>query len=255
MTITREEGVTSLWRGLTPTLVMALPNISIYFTAYDTIKFHLVEQLEPGMELYIPLVAGAVARCFSTTVTAPLELMRTYVQAQVPSNSPTGGQQTRTMMSFMRASFRAGGFSNLFVGLGPSLIRDVPFSALYWFIYESMRAYINTTDVGVRATGTINGNFTIPFLCGATSGTVAAIATTPIDVVKTRAQAFLNLSEGPPMLNQPPPMSSMKMLQTIWRQEGMAGLTMGMGPRVAKVAPACAIMIGSFEMVKSVLRE
>ena len=36
-------------------------------------------------------------------------------------------------------------------------------------------------------------------------------------------------------------------------KEGMAGLFKGMTPRIAKVAPACGVMIASFEVVGRVL--
>jgi solute carrier family 25 protein 39/40 len=38
------------------------------------------------------------------------------------------------------------------------------------------------------------------------------------------------------------------MLKEIGQQEGTRGLWRGMVPRVAKVAPACGIMIGAYEI-------
>ena len=40
-------------------------------------------------------------------------------------------------------------------------------------------------------------------------------------------------------------------LLDIWTAEGYKGLTRGMTARMAKVAPACAIMISSYEFGKS----
>ena len=42
-------------------------------------------------------------------------------------------------------------------------------------------------------------------------------------------------------------------LVRIARQEGVAGLFAGVTARVAKVAPSCAIMIGTYEIVKRAL--
>ena len=36
--IARKDGFPSLWRGLAPTLLSALPATMIYFSAYDQIK-------------------------------------------------------------------------------------------------------------------------------------------------------------------------------------------------------------------------
>jgi solute carrier family 25 protein 39/40 len=44
--------------------------------------------------------------------------------------------------------------------------------------------------------------------------------------------------------------STFQVLKEIYGEEGWKGLTRGIIPRVAKVAPACAIMISSYEIGK-----
>lgn len=46
-------------------------------------------------------------------------------------------------------------------------------------------------------------------------------------------------------------MSSVQALVNLYRSLGIKGLYSGVIPRLAKVAPACAIMIASFEYGKS----
>ncbi len=51
-------------------------------------------------------------------------------------------------------------------------------------------------------------------------------------------------------------LKSLKMWEiakNIVKEEGLKGLTKGMVPRVAKVAPSCAIMISSYEFCKTLL--
>ena len=62
---------------------MAIPSTSIYFSAYDELKAGLERNNAPGSFLhdYSPLVAGGLARSVAASVTSPLELVRTKMQA------------------------------------------------------------------------------------------------------------------------------------------------------------------------------
>ena len=69
---------------------------------------------------------------------------------------------------------------------------------------------------------------------------IAAFLTHPFDVVKTRRQTEAASSASS--------RGTLRMLVELGRGEGTAGLWRGMVPRVAKVAPACGIMIGAYEI-------
>jgi solute carrier family 25 protein 39/40 len=68
---------------------------------------------------------------------------------------------------------------------------------------------------------------------------VASFLTHPFDVIKTRRQ-----TEGPSAENR----STLTILKRIAETEGTRGLWRGLVPRIAKVAPACGIMIGAYEI-------
>ena len=70
----------------------------------------------------------------------------------------------------------------------------------------------------------------------------AAVVTAPLDVLKTRRQALIM------SLSQPDKISSMALLTRIVRTEGPSALFAGNIPRIAKIAPACGIMIACFEV-------
>jgi solute carrier family 25 protein 39/40 len=46
-----------------------------------------------------------------------------------------------------------------------------------------------------------------------------------------------------------------RFLYHIWKEEGARGLFRGWAPRMLKVAPACAIMISSYEVGKKMARK
>ncbi|NWT73929.1 S2539 protein, partial [Prunella himalayana] len=233
--ITRNEGVRSLWSGLPPTLVMAVPATVIYFTTYDQLRDYLHARVG-SWNHYIPLLAGALARLGAVTVISPLELIRTKMQSQQLSY--------RQLRVCIRSAVAQDGWLSLWRGWGPTVLRDVPFSALYWFNYELVRTWL------CRQSWLDGATFMVSFTSGAISGTVAAVLTLPFDVVKTQRQIELGDSEVHPVTASKPS-STWLLMQRIRAESGTRGLFAGFLPRVIKVAPACAIMISTYEFGKS----
>jgi solute carrier family 25 protein 39/40 len=230
----RAEGARGLWKGVGTTLLIAVPSSTAYILTYD----YLLNDVLPPLissQAAVPLVAGVVARSVITSIASPLELVRTNLQS-TPS-SPDKPHTLRSVLTSFRNLVRNKGFLSLWRGLGPSLWRDVPFSGFYWASYETWkRAFAKNGHEGAW----------VAFVSGAVSGTSAALITSPFDVLKTRRQALLmssnhRISRTIPLLLQ------------IIRTEGSSALFAGIVPRIAKIAPACGIMISSFEGIGSFL--
>ncbi|XP_075443565.1 mitochondrial glutathione transporter SLC25A40 [Ascaphus truei] len=232
--IIRIEGVRSLWSGLPPTLVMAVPATAIYFTCYDQLRDILMHRMGDNAAS-ASLLAGATARLGSATLISPLELIRTKMQYRALSYKELSSLVAKD------------GWLSLWRGWGPTVLRDVPFSAMYWYNYELGRKWL------CQRSNTLKPTFTISFIAGAVSGAIASIATLPFDVVKTRRQIEVGELD---MLNNAPKRSTStwKVMNTIMAESGFRGLFAGLIPRLIKVAPACAIMISTYEYGKSFFR-
>ncbi|XP_042328948.1 solute carrier family 25 member 39 isoform X2 [Sceloporus undulatus] len=233
--IIRYEGIRSLWSGLPPTLVMAVPATVIYFTSYDQLRDFLRAKLD-SQGRYIPLVAGAVARLGAVTVISPLELIRTKMQSRQLSY--------HELRVCIQSAVAQDGWLSLWRGWGPTVLRDVPFSALYWYNYELVKDWLYSQFHLDKAT------LMVSFVAGAISGTVAAILTLPFDVVKTQRQIELGDMETL-QVSTPKSSSTWLLMQKIRAECGTRGLFAGFLPRVIKVAPACAIMISTYEFGKT----
>ncbi|XP_061633416.1 probable mitochondrial glutathione transporter SLC25A40 isoform X1 [Phyllopteryx taeniolatus] len=236
--IVRNEGVRSLWSGLPPTLVMAVPATVIYFTSYDQLRARLRVTMGEH-EQFAPMVSGAVARVGAASVISPIELLRTKLQSEKLSY--------RQLRTCVRTAVEVDGWVSLWRGLGPTLLRDVPFSAMYWYNYERGKMWL------CQRYGTREPTFAMTFVSGATSGTIASIITLPFDVVKTRRQ--VELGELQAMNLSHKASSTVSVMKKIVTQHGIKGLFAGFLPRVSKVAPACAIMISSYELGKKFFRK
>ncbi|KAJ8607240.1 hypothetical protein MRB53_040426 [Persea americana] len=136
--ISRNEGMTSLWRGLSPTLFMAIPSTVIYFVGYEQLRSTVNND--------------AAWRRFYAVVLLERPLRRRH------ERDTNNGPNSRV--------------EDIVARLDLTLWRDVPFSAVYWLGYE--RTKRTMIDVGVASpflqsflAGGISGTFaafiTTPF--------------------------------------------------------------------------------------------
>ncbi|ORZ23166.1 mitochondrial carrier domain-containing protein [Absidia repens] len=228
--IVRKEGPFALWRGLSPGLVMAIPSTSIYYVGYDYIRDHTKVRFQgTAMDTYAPLWIGGLARSATAAVVSPMELFRTRLQS---AEGATGG--FKDALNGIQTMIRSEGILSLWRGLVPTMLRDVPFSAIYWMMYEEFKRQLHT-----HGQQTHLQQFQHSFFAGATSGTVAAVVTTPFDVVKTRRQVSSNNEKH-----------LVRLIRNIMVNEGIKGFFRGVVPRVMKVSVASGIMISSYEVGK-----
>jgi solute carrier family 25 protein 39/40 len=256
-----EEGINGIYAGLRPTLVMAVPNTVLYFSAYEEIVWRLRKEAPDPSTVWIPLVAGGSARFLASSFTAPFELIRTR-QASAIGRS----QESIGLIHELRIIMQQEGFRGLYRGLAPTLWRDVPFSAVYWLCIEHFREMwkkrAEVPPTTLQQTGEA-------FVNGAVAGMIAACFTTPMDVVKTRQQGIAATTESVPQhrcnhngaeaYKTPKPnvphrdAGTFTFMRYIAKTEGLAGLWRGNQSRMIKVAPSCAIMISSYELGKRLL--
>lgn len=243
--ISRAEGVGSLWSGLSPTLVLAVPTTVLYFVSYEQLRvrlkdFHMQHTNKTAdnyqMPLWIPLISGMSARVFAVTVVNPLELIRTKMQSEKMSYREVGKAFSKMIRQY--------GFMGLFKGLPPTIMRDTPFSSIYWTSYETFKKYKNLTQPDLYQS----------FVGGALSGCIAAAITCPFDVIKTHQQIEFGekfiYPNGGSNGTKKQQTSMYQTMKNIIKASGMKGFFAGLTPRLFKVAPACAIMISSYEYGK-----
>jgi len=231
--IAKTEGIPSLWSGLSPTLVLAIPTTMIYFTTYEQLKGVLHNKYESfhgsSSESVISLSSGGIARVWAVTLVSPLELIRTKMQSQKMAFFQ--------VKSCIRDLVKTRGIQGLWSGYTATLLRDVPFSALYWPLYEKTKSMFG------------QDTFSVNFMSGALAGTVASTVTLPFDVLKTTKQIelgekdIMGVKKGFSRTNN-------QIFRDILKEQGVKGLFAGLIPRILKVAPACAIMISSYEFFK-----
>lgn len=189
------------------------------------------------MPMIIPMIAGCTARCFAVTVVNPLELIRTKMQSERMSYSEVG-------IAF-RKMINQYGMRGLFKGLFPTIMRDAPFSSIYWTSYESFKRFNGITQPELLES----------FIGGGLSGCAAAFITCPFDVIKTHQQIefgekFLYSGNGNGINKKKKMTGTFQTMRNIFRSNGIFGFYAGLTPRLFKVITACAVMISTYEFGK-----
>ncbi|KAJ9164263.1 hypothetical protein P3X46_023864 [Hevea brasiliensis] len=252
--IIRQEGIARLWRGTNAGLALAVPTVGIYLPCYDVFRSWMEDftsQNIPGATPYVPLVAGSLARSLACATCYPIELARTRMQAFKAAHigKPPGVWKTLLeVLSHVRSTSNVqnnlGGYRVLWTGMGAQLARDVPFSAICWSTLEPIRRkLLSLVGEESNAASVLGANFSAGFV----AGSLAAAATCPLDVAKTRRQ----IEKDPIRALR---MTTRQVLSDVWRDGGMKALFTGVGPRVARAGPSVGIVVSFYEVVKYVLQ-
>jgi len=233
--IVQTEGLTSLWSGLPTALVMAIPATVIYYTTYDQLRNKLFIKLENTKYVaFVPAISGSSARICAVSVISPLDIITTKLQSK-RMNYGDIGKAVKDLVEY-------GGYFSLWRGFIPSIMRDVPFSVIYWTNYEYLKYNFGSDEP----------SFVFSFSAGAISGSIAAFFTVPFDVVKTHRQIEIGEREIYTETSGQQ-FKTCATLKKIYQQNPFALFT-GIVPRIIKVAPGCAIMISTYECGKSFFR-
>uniref|UniRef100_A0A8C2ATB3 Mitochondrial glutamate carrier 1 n=1 Tax=Cyprinus carpio TaxID=7962 RepID=A0A8C2ATB3_CYPCA len=254
----RSEGYFGMYRGAAVNLTLVTPEKAIKLAANDFFRFHLSKD---GVLVLVfigsEVSSNLVCVVLQVIVTTPMEMLKIQLQdagriaAQrklMPQAVTPGGPvevKSPTAMQLTRQLLKEKGIAGLYKGLGATLLRDVPFSIIYFPLFA------NLNDLGKRG---VDGPapFYVSFISGCMAGSTAAVAVNPVDVIKTRLQS---LTRG----SQEDTYSGVTdCIRKILRNEGPAAFLKGAYCRALVIAPLFGIaqvvyFLGVGELILSYL--
>nr|XP_055048532.1 mitochondrial glutamate carrier 1 [Misgurnus anguillicaudatus]XP_055048533.1 mitochondrial glutamate carrier 1 [Misgurnus anguillicaudatus]XP_055048534.1 mitochondrial glutamate carrier 1 [Misgurnus anguillicaudatus] len=252
------EGYFGMYRGAAVNLTLVTPEKAIKLAANDVFRQKLSK--DGKLPLWGEILAGCGAGTCQVVITTPMEMLKIQLQdagrlaaqrtvaASAPAAGPTPSlvaSQTGTSAPSRRSATRitlellkTRGLRGLYKGTGATLMRDVPFSMLYFPLFA------NLNTVGRREDHHSNPQERAPFLqsfvAGCMAGSVAAIAVTPMDVIKTRLQT-MQKGEGEDSYR-----GVIDCIQRILKREGPAAFLKGATCRAFVIAPLFGIAQGVY---------
>ncbi|KAL6311306.1 hypothetical protein AAG906_000800 [Vitis piasezkii] len=221
-----------LYSGLAGNLAGVLPASAIFVGVYEPTKQKLLKTIPENLSAFAHLVnCRCCWRAASSLVRVPTEVVKQRMQ--------TG--QFASATDAVQLIVAKEGFKGLYAiaGIWILLLRDLPFDALQFCIYEQLR-------IGYKLAAQRDLNDPENAMIGAFSGAITGAITTPLDVIKTRlmVQGSANQYKG-----------IFDCVRTVIREEGTPALFKGIGPRVLWIGIGGSIFFVILERTKQVVAQ
>lgn len=141
------EGFMGLYRGLLPQLLGVAPEKAIKLTVNDILRrsFTTSDQDtgKDNIHIALEILSGGCAGACQVLVTNPLEItkIRLQIQGETARILQSQGKPVPPKQSFFAIAADLG-FVGLYKGAAACLLRDIPFSAIYFPAYAACKEYL-----------------------------------------------------------------------------------------------------------------
>ncbi|KAH8271254.1 hypothetical protein KR018_003749, partial [Drosophila ironensis] len=224
--VVRHEGFMGLYRGLLPQLMGVAPEKAIKLTVNDLVRDKLTDK-KGNIPTWAEVLAGGCAGASQVVFTNPLEIVKIRLQV---AGEIASGSKIRAW-----SVVRELGLFGLYKGARACLLRDVPFSAIYFPTYAHTKAMMADKD---------GYNHPLTLLAaGAIAGVPAASLVTPADVIKTRLQVVARSG-------QTTYTGVWDATKKIMAEEGPRAFWKGTAARVFRSSPQFGVTLVTYELLQ-----
>ncbi|XP_049820136.1 calcium-binding mitochondrial carrier protein Aralar1 isoform X1 [Aethina tumida] len=227
--VIRHEGIFGLYRGLVPQLMGVAPEKAIKLTVNDFVRDKFYDK-NGNIPIYGEIISGACAGGSQVVFTNPLEIVKIRLQV---AGEIAGGEKVRAWPVVKEL-----GLLGLYKGARACLLRDVPFSAIYFPAYAHTKASL-ADESGYNHPLTL-------LLAGAIAGIPAASLVTPADVIKTRLQVVARAG-------QTTYSGVLDATRKIYAEEGFRAFWKGAVARVFRSSPQFGVTLLTYEILQRML--
>lgn len=227
--IIRQEGISTLYRGITAPILMEAPKRATKFAANDEWGKYW-KNVFGVQQLTGPLAVlnGASAGATEAFIVVPFELVKIRMQDKAKASLYKGPGDC------LMKTIREEGLLSLYKGLESTLWRQTIWNAGYFGIIFQIRELMPKPKDPTEKT-------LIDLTSGAIGGTFGTILNTPFDVVKSRIQSATKVAGVTPKY-----VWAWPSLAVVLKEEGFGALYKGFLPKVLRLGPGGGIMLVVF---------
>ncbi|KAB0342551.1 hypothetical protein FD754_019477 [Muntiacus muntjak] len=229
--IGREEGLKALYSGIAPAMLRQASYGTIKIGTYQSLKRLFVERPEDET-LLINVVCGILSGVISSSIANPTDVLKIRMQAQ--SSTLQGG-----MIGNFINIYQQEGTRGLWKGVSLTAQRAAIVVGVELPVYDVTKKHLILS-------GLMGDTVYTHFLSSFTCGLAGALASNPVDVVRTRMMNQRVLRDG----ECPGYKGTLDCLLQTWKNEGFFALYKGFWPNWLRLGPWNIIFFVTYEQLK-----
>ncbi|XP_055693967.1 mitochondrial uncoupling protein Bmcp-like [Lutzomyia longipalpis] len=239
--ITQEEGIRALYSGIWPAVLRQATYGTIKFGTYYSLKKHLTNQGilldSDGKErVWANVLCAVSAGAISSAIANPTDVLK--VRMQVDGR----GSEQKSLFACFREIYVCEGARGLWRGVCPTAQRAIVIAAVELPVYDGCKNAL------IPLLGDTPANH---FLASFIASLGSAVASTPLDVIRTRLMNQKRLTVAFDGLPAKIYTSSLDCAVQTVRTEGARALYKGFIPTLARMGPWNIIFFITYERLKA----
>ena len=172
--IVKNDGLLGFYRGFTAATIKNIFGSSIYFACLESIKQRLRQnQNLKKKPILVNLISAAISRTAQMLSVAPIVVIKTRFEV-------SGFNKYNGLIDAVRTIRREEGYGGFFKGTSSLLIKEVPYSAMFYTTYDYTKKNLKKYGlVNTQINSSVASLITVAIL---------TVITNPLEVIRTRLQ-------------------------------------------------------------------
>ncbi|XP_002161354.1 peroxisomal membrane protein PMP34 [Hydra vulgaris] len=243
--LTKEEGVDTLYRGLSPVLSSLYCSNFVYFYVFNGMKtLAIIKGLKASSGK--DLLFGYISGCINALVTTPLWVANTRLKLQGVKSSDNSQQNVKRtelkgLIHGVCTIAEEEGVAALWNGVQTSFILSGN-PAIHFMVYEALKRVLLRSKI--RSGKNLQLSSLESFLLGGFAKAVATVLTYPLQLVQCRQRAYRSNGSN---------LSVSQIIAHVLRNSGLWGLFKGMETKLVQTVLTAALMFLTYEKIVSLI--
>lgn len=250
VTILKEEGLVNGWyKGVQASLIREASYSSLRFGLYDVVKEIYEDRVFPNASasiggttpLYIKLLAGATSGAVGSALASPMDLVKVRMQSD-----RTGERYGNRFLFACKDIYQHDGIvKGFYRGVGPTTFRAMALTAAQLPSYDHMKVVLLQSP-------SFEEGFTVHMIASMFAGLMAATASSPLDVIKTKVMNECSKTAASPDQFQSTQLIRRAFFQVL-HTDGVRGFFKGWLPNWMRLGPHTIVTLMVYEELRKMM--